>query len=124
MACVASAGEAGESAMKLENIPIAAIDWSGASPIVQAGETGTATARTQERGQIRLRVVEYSGGYEADHWCVKGHIIYVIAGSLVIEYEDQTRSALKAGMSWHAADGARPAHRVLCESGATVFIVD
>jgi hypothetical protein len=110
--------------MKLENIPMAAIDWSGAPAIVEAGETGTATARTRDLGDIRLRLVDYSGGYKADHWCVKGHIIYVIAGSLVIEHEDQTRSALKAGTSWHAADGARPAHRVLCESGARVFIVD
>jgi hypothetical protein len=63
-------------------------------------------------------------GFRADHWCAKGHIDYVISGSLVIEYEDKTRTALSEGMNWHAPDDARPPHRVLCEAGATVFIVE
>jgi hypothetical protein len=110
--------------MKLADIPTAAIDWSSLPTVVQAGETGTAAARTQDLGDMRLRLVTYNGGYIADHWCDKGHILHVIAGTIIIEYQDQTRIVLASGNSWHAPDGASPAHRVLCESGATVFIVD
>jgi len=66
----------------------------------------------------------YGAGYRADHWCAKGHIVHVIAGDLVIEHRDGRRFALGPGMSWHAPDDAGPRHRVLCETGATVFIVD
>ena len=110
--------------MKLENVPNGAIDWSGVLAVVEAGETGTATVRTRNLGDIKLRLVTYSGGFRADHWCAKGHIVYVISGSLVIEYEDETRTVLSAGTSWHAPDDVGAAHRVQCESGATVFIVD
>jgi hypothetical protein len=106
--------------MKLENLPIGVIDWSRVPAVIQAGETGTATARTCDLGNITLRLVVYSSGFKADHWCNKGHIVYVISGSLVIE----TRTTLSTGKSWHAPDDATSPHRVLCEAGATIFIVD
>ena len=110
--------------MKLEHIPIAAIDWASVPAVAQAGETGTATARTRKLGDIQLRHIDYSSGYKADHWCNKGHILHVIAGNLIIEYEENGATSLIAGMTWHAADGALPAHRVICGSGASVLIVD
>jgi quercetin dioxygenase-like cupin family protein len=110
--------------MKLENLPIGVIDWSRVPAVSQAGETGIATARTCDLGNITLRVVVYSSGFKADHWCNKGHIVYVIAGSLVIEHEDETRTELSTGTSWHAPDDAKSPHRVRCEAGATVFILD
>ena len=110
--------------MKLENIPIAAINWAHVPPVVQAGETGTATARTRNLGDIQLRLIDYSCGYKADHWCTKGHILHVIEGDLTIEHEDQSQTLLTPGSTCHAADSAASAHRVLCESGASVFIVD
>lgn len=110
--------------MKLANLSIGAIDWSNVTAFVQPGETGTAVIQARNLGDITLRIVAYSRGFKADHWCAKGHIVYVISGSLVMEYEDQTRTALSEGMSWHAPDDAGPPHRVLCEAGATVFIVD
>jgi quercetin dioxygenase-like cupin family protein len=87
-------------------------------------KTGTAETRARDLGDITLRTVAYSRGFKADHWCAKGHIVYVISGSLVIEHEDKTSTALSEGVSWHAPDNARPPHRVLCEASATVFIVD
>src|SRR5262249_51729639 len=116
--------DSADIAMKLANISTAAIDWRNVPNLVQAGETGTPAGRTQNVGDMRLRLVTYSSGYLADHWCDKGHVLHVIAGSIIIEYRDQTRVVLDAGMSWHAPDGASPAHRVVCESDATVFIVD
>jgi hypothetical protein len=110
--------------MKLENLPIGVIDWSRVPAVIQAGETGTATARTCDLGNIALRLVIYSSGFKADHWCNKGHIVYVICGSLVIEHVDETRTALSTGNSWHAPDDAKSPHRVLCDAGATLFIID
>jgi hypothetical protein len=110
--------------MKLENIPVATINWATVTAIVQAGEKGTATARTRTIGDIQLRLIDYSSGYKADHWCTKGHILHVIAGNLIIEHQDQSQTPLTLGTTWHAADGAAPAHRVLCELGASVLIVD
>jgi hypothetical protein len=110
--------------MKLENVGLGAVDWSQVPAVVQAGETGAATARTRALGDIQVRLVEYGPGYRADHWCAKGHIVHVVAGDLVIEHRDGIRFALRPGMSWHAPDDAGPPHRVLCDRGATVFIVD
>ncbi len=70
-------------------------------------------------------VVDYAPGYVADHWCSKGHVVYVIAGELTIEHQDDRPAhALTAGMSCHAADDAVPAHRVRSATGARAFIVD
>jgi len=110
--------------MKLENLPIGAIDWSCVAPVVEAGETGTAASRTCNLADITLRIVTYSGGFRANHWCAKGHIVYVISGSLIIEHEDGSATALSTGMTWHASDDHAVTHRVRCASGATVFIVD
>jgi hypothetical protein len=110
--------------MKLENLAIGAVDWRRLPAVAHAGETGTATARTHDLGGVQLRVVQYGAGYRADHWCAKGHVVHVLAGDLVIEHDDGRRFALSAGMTWHAPDDTGPPHRVLCEHGATVFIVD
>ena len=110
--------------MKLDGVSIGAVDWRQMPAVAQAGETGSATARSRDVGGVQLRIVEYGAGYLADHWCDKGHILFVRAGDLVIEHEDGHRYELGAGMSWHVADDTPPAHRVRCERGATVFIVD
>jgi hypothetical protein len=110
--------------MKLEGLPIGVVDWGQVPAADHAGETGSATARSREVGDVQLRIVRYGAGYRADHWCAKGHIVHVLAGDLVIEHDDGRRFPLSAGMSWHASDEAGPPHRVVCETGATVFIVD
>ena len=110
--------------MKISDVPFGTTDWTTITPTEHPGETGMATWRTCTFGAIRVRMVEYSAGYRADHWCAKGHIVHVLAGDLVIEHDDGRRFALSAGMSWHAPDENGPPHRVVCETGATVFIVD
>jgi hypothetical protein len=110
--------------MKLADLPCGAVDWTNVPVATHAGETGLATQRARRLGEIQLRLVEYGAGYLADHWCNKGHIIFVVAGELVIEHRDGGRSELAAGMTWHVADNGAPAHRVVCARGATVFIVD
>ena len=61
--------------MDMKNIPFGVTDWTQVPPITQAGETGTVTRRVCQFDQIRVRMVEYSPGYRADHWCEKGHIL-------------------------------------------------
>lgn len=110
--------------MDFPGLPCGMIDWAKELPETLSGETGTASARTRRFGDIQLRLVDYSAGYLADHWCDKGHVLLVVAGSLMIEHRDGSRFELPAGASWHVADGGAPAHRVVCERGATAFIID
>ena len=110
--------------MKLDDLPIGAVDWRQVPAVGHAGETGSTTARTRDLGGVQLRIVQYAAGYRADHWCAKGHIVHVLAGELTIEHDDGRRFALSTGMSWHAPGENGPPHRVVCETGATVFIVD
>ena len=107
-------------------IPAAAMvvtNWAHIQPEEHAGESGIATWRTQHLGDIRVRMVEYSAGYRADHWCAKGHVILCLHGSLDIELRDGTRLAMKAGESYQVGDG-EPAHRSRTAQGAKLFIVD
>jgi hypothetical protein len=79
--------------------------------------------RTQHFGTIRVRMVEYTAGYVADHWCVKGHILLCTEGELHTELEDGRTFTLRAGMSYQVADNAEP-HRSSTPVGAKLFIVD
>lgn len=110
--------------MKLADLPRGMIDWSLLPPTIESGESGNAASRTRQLGDIRVRVVEYGAGYVADHWCDKGHVLFVVAGELAIEHQDGVRCELVPGMTWHVADAVFAPHRVVCPRGATVFIVD
>ncbi len=109
--------------MKMDAIPFDTTDWSAVPPTRHAGETGAATWRTREVGGIRVRMVEYSPGYRADHWCRKGHVLLVLEGELETELEDGRRFLLGPGMSYQVADG-HEAHRSSTRAGARLFIVD
>ena len=109
--------------MQLDAIPFGITDWQRVDPIEHAGEVGIARWRTQQFGAVRVRLVEYSAGYRADHWCHKGHILFCIAGELETELADGRLFRLTSGMSYQVADGAEP-HRSRTDTGATLFIVD
>ena len=109
--------------MQMSGIPFVATDWSQIPRPEHKGERGLAHWRTQHFGAIRVRMVEYTPGYVADHWCVKGHILLCTEGELHTELEDGRRFTLKAGMSYQVGDNAE-AHRSSTPVGATLFIVD
>lgn len=109
--------------MKLDAIPFETTDWSSIAPTEHAGETGVALWRMKTYGSLRVRLVEYSPGYRADHWCSKGHVLFCIEGELQTELEDGRVFHLTPGMSYQVADGAE-AHRSSTERGAKLFIVD
>lgn len=109
--------------MKIDNILFGTTDWSVIKPTKHAGDAGHALWRTQTFGTIRVRMVEYSPGYEADHWCLKGHILLCLEGELHTQLEDGRDFVLKPGMSYQVADDAEP-HRSSTPTGAKLFVVD
>jgi quercetin dioxygenase-like cupin family protein len=109
--------------MEMNGIPFGTTDWETVGPTTHPGETGTAQWRTREFGGIRVRIVDYSPGYRADHWCTKGHILYVLDGVLETELANGATVTLRAGSSYQVADGAEP-HRSSTATGARLFIVD
>lgn len=109
--------------MKMSDIPFGTTDWSRVPKTEHPGTTGVAHWRTQQFGAIRVRMVEYSPGYVADHWCEKGHILLCLEGELVTELSDGRLFTLKAGTSYQVADGVEP-HRSRTKVGAKLFIVD
>ena len=109
--------------MRLTDIPFQTTDWAALAATRHPGAPGTATWRTKQHGDVRVRMVEYSPGYAADHWCDKGHILLVLEGELRTELKDGRAVVLKPGMSYEVADGATP-HRSTTATGARLFIVD
>lgn len=109
--------------MQISGIPFQTVDWSDVQPTEHPGETGMALWRTRQFGDIRVRMVEYTPGYLADHWCSKGHVLLVLDGELETDLEDGRTIVLKPGMSYQVADGAE-AHRSRTVTGARLFIVD
>lgn len=109
--------------MEIAEIPFGITDWSEVAPTERAGERGVAISRTRIFGRLRVRMVEYSANYCADHWCEKGHILLCVAGELRTELSDGRTFVLHPGMSYQVADGAN-AHRSSSLTGATLFIVD
>jgi hypothetical protein len=109
--------------LDLSDIPFGITDWQQINPTEHAGEAGQARWRTQQFGTIRVRLVEYTPGYRADHWCHKGHILFCIAGELETELADGRVFRLTPGMSYQVADHTDP-HRSRTGIGATLFIVD
>lgn len=110
--------------MKIPPLPFTVTDWSQVPRTEHPGETGMGYWRTLNVGDIRIRMVEYEPGYLADHWCDRGHIIYVIEGELDSELKDGRKNKLTAGMSYQVSDFGDSPHRSSTQTGAKLFIVD
>ena len=109
--------------MRIDALPFGVLDWNGVEETRHAGERGDATWRTRQFGDVRLRMVEYSAGYLADHWCTKGHFLLCLDGELETELADGRRFTLTPGQMYHVADGAEP-HRSSTRTGARLYVVD
>jgi len=109
--------------MRIENVPFSATDWSRLPASEAKGERGFARTRTVEAGNLRLRMVDFSPGYRADHWCPRGHVVLVLEGAITIELKDGRRFESPAGTSFQVADDDG-FHLVHTAEGARVFIVD
>lgn len=104
-------------------IPFQLTDWNNIPAVEHKGETGFAIWRTQQFGGLRIRMIEYSANYKADHWCEKGHIIYCIEGEMDTELANGSIHKLTKGMSYEVSDGLS-SHRTFSKYGVKLFVVD
>ena len=107
----------------MTKIPFKTIDWSKVPKSEHPGESGTATWQIVNFPGIRLRLVEYSPGYMADHWCHKGHIVHCLEGSFVTQLESGEQTKLTKGMSYVVSDNMS-SHRSVSADGVKLLIVD
>ncbi len=104
------------------NMPIS-FNWENVEAEKYEGEYGFAIIKTQNVGNIKLRQVEYSKNYLADHWCDKGHIVFIVSGQIVIEHIDNSEIVLNIGSTYVVGDNSLK-HKVKSTNGATVLIID
>lgn len=109
--------------LKIKDVPFTVTSWSTVPGVSQPGEKGSSFAQTRMMDHLRLRMVDYSPGYRADHWCARGHILLVLKGELRVELENGKTQVLRKGESYHVSDGASR-HRSSTRRGARLFIVD
>jgi len=99
------------------------IDWNNLPVTEHAGETGVARWRTIQYDRFRMRMIEYSKGYAADHWCTKGHIVYCLEGEMISELADGSVYTLSEGMSYQVSDCVST-HRSYSKNGVKLLIID
>jgi hypothetical protein len=108
---------------KKMNIPFQTIDWTTIPKTEHKGETGTAYWQTVQFPGLRVRIVEYSKDYLADHWCQKGHIVHCIEGEFVSELQDGKTYILKKDSTYVVSDGLS-SHRSFSRGGVKLMIID
>lgn len=109
--------------MSSNNIPFQAIDWTNVPKVEYPGESGTAIWQTIQFAGLRIRLVEYSSGYIANHWCHKGHIVHCLEGEFVSELEGSESFVLSKGMTYVVSDNLS-SHRSTTKNGVKLMIID
>ena len=109
--------------MHFSPFPFSITDFAAVAPDIHNGETGYAEWRVIHRDEVRIRLVTYSPGYLADHWCSKGHIIFCVDGSMDTELADGRKMLLSKGLMYTVGDNSDD-HRTFSKTGCTLFIVD
>lgn len=107
----------------MTTIPFTTIDWSSIEKTEHKGETGTSYWQTIQFPGLRVRIVEYSSGYLADHWCEKGHVVHCLEGDFMTELQTGEKTKLRKGESYVVSDGLS-SHRSYSENGTKLLIVD
>ena len=104
-------------------IPFQIIDWNTIISTQHNGETGMSFQKTIQFDGLRLRIVEYSKGYLADHWCKLGHIVHCLEGEFITEHENGERCVLTKGMTYIVSNELST-HRSYAENGVKLLIID
>lgn len=107
----------------MKNIPFQTIDWTKVPVTEHPGETGTAYWQTIQFDGLRIRMVEYSDGYLADHWCSKGHIVHCLEGELTSELKSGEKFILTAGTTYIVSDELSQ-HRSSTVKKVKLMIID
>ncbi|MCG0996333.1 DHCW motif cupin fold protein [Acetobacter indonesiensis] len=110
--------------MKLPDMKFKKIDWCNIKATVVPGEVGIAHSYTDEENTLRTRVMVYEPGFVLDHYCDRGHVLYVIEGEIVVDLADGREFSFPAGTGFAVSDFGDKAHRMRSDNGARVFIVD
>jgi quercetin dioxygenase-like cupin family protein len=109
--------------MKLDSFSFETLDWNSVPKDEHQGDTGKAYWQVRMMNDIRVRRVEYSPGYLANHWCEKGHVLFCIEGEMETELADGRKFKLSKGMSYLVGDN-NEAHRSSTTNGCILYIVD
>jgi hypothetical protein len=109
--------------MRFENIPFQAINWTVIAKTEHKGETGIAWWQTMQFSGLRIRLVEYSKNYMANHWCEKGHIVYCLEGEFLSELQNGEQFRLSKGMGYVVSDDLS-SHRSISAGGVKLLIID
>jgi quercetin dioxygenase-like cupin family protein len=109
--------------MMNKKIPFQTIDWNSVPKTEHSGENGIAYWQTAQYEGLRIRIVEYSKGYKADHWCKKGHIVHCLEGEFVSELENGEEFILTKGMTYVVSDELS-SHRSITKEGVKLMIID
>lgn len=104
-------------------IPFQIINWNTLTKTEHTGESGKAFWQTMQFASIRIRIVEYSAGYVADHWCQKGHIVHCLEGEFMSELENGATFLLTQGMTYIVSDNMS-SHRSVTKNGVKLMIID
>jgi hypothetical protein len=106
-----------------KNIPFQTIDWTAIPKVEYIGEKGIAFWQTIQFPGLRIRIVEYSKGYLADHWCQKGHIVHCLEGEFISELQNGDKFTLNKGMTYVVSDQLS-SHRSYSKDVVKVLIID
>lgn len=109
--------------MQATAIPFTTIDWASIPQTAHKGDNGMAYSQTIQYPGLRVRIVKYSAGYVADHWCSKGHIVHILEGELTTEQENGQAFLLQAGMTYIVSD-EMSSHRSVTKQPVKLLIID
>jgi len=109
--------------MNTQNIAFQTIDWNLIPKEEHKGENGTSFWQVMQYEGLRIRIVEYSPGYLADHWCKKGHIVHCLEGEVISELQNSDVNILEKGMTYVVSDELS-SHRSKTINGAKLLIID
>ena len=107
----------------MSNIPFQTINWELIEKTEHKGETGVAFWQTIQFDGLRIRLVDYSSGYLADHWCQKGHIVHCLEGEFISELKTGEKIKLTKGETYIVSDELS-SHRSISEKGVKLLIID
>jgi hypothetical protein len=107
----------------MSKISFQVINWDQITKTQHAGTTGMAFWQTLQFAGLRIRMVAYTPGYLADHWCGKGHIVHCLEGDFVSELENGEAFSLTAGMTYIVSDHLS-SHRSVSKNGVRLLIID
>lgn len=110
--------------MEFRQCPFTVVSFDKLPSHLLEGEEGSSTFCEENLAGARIRLVEYSPGYVADHWCELGHFGYMLSGNLVVELRGKTGFNLNAGQAFLVSTEGDAPHRVSTVAGARMLLLD